>query len=401
MNTLLSGTLLAALTVATVSAYPWVNGLRNAQDTSTHTTMTETVNELASPTVDVVFVLDTTSSMSELIQTAKEKIWSIATTMSSAQQSPEFRIGLVGFRDRGDDYVTRIIDLSSDVDSVYAALMDFSAAGGGDGPESVNQALHDAVNRMAWSQDANAYKAIFLVGDAPPHMDYQNDIKYPQSAELARQHGIVINAIQCGNQATTAKVWQSIAQLGGGKYFQVEQAGSAVALTTPYDDEMARLAAELDDTRLYYGSSEEKARMEAKQAATNKLKAESSISALARRGAFNASASGRRNLLGEQELVEAVSTGSVSLEDLEADALPAAISKLKPQEQRQAIADIASQRNDVQGRLTRLAEERNRYLEAEISKDSDAADSLDRKLYDTVREQAARSGLDYRDGPAY
>ena len=34
--------------------------------------------------IEVVFILDTTSSMSGLIQAAKEKIWSIATTMASA-----------------------------------------------------------------------------------------------------------------------------------------------------------------------------------------------------------------------------------------------------------------------------------------------------------------------------
>ena len=60
------------------------------------------------PKVDVVFVLDTTGSMSGLIQTAKEKIWSIATTMSSAQTTPDIRIGLVGYRDRGDSYVTKM-----------------------------------------------------------------------------------------------------------------------------------------------------------------------------------------------------------------------------------------------------------------------------------------------------
>ena len=58
------------------------------------------------PKVDVVFVLDTTGSMGGLIQTAKEKIWSIATTMAAAQQTPDIRIGLVAYRDRGDAYVT-------------------------------------------------------------------------------------------------------------------------------------------------------------------------------------------------------------------------------------------------------------------------------------------------------
>lgn len=124
------------------------------------------------PVVDVVFVLDTTGSMAGLIETAKEKIWSIATSMAGAQPTPEIRIGLVGFRDRGDAYITKRIDLSSDLDSMYAALMDFTAEGGGDGPESVNQALDEAVRQMSWSQDRNSYQVIFLVGDAPPHMDY-------------------------------------------------------------------------------------------------------------------------------------------------------------------------------------------------------------------------------------
>ena len=82
------------------------------------------------PKIDVVFVLDTTGSMGGLIQTAKEKIWAIASTMASAQPTPELRIGLVAYRDRGDAYVTRVVDLSDDLDSVYATLMDFQADGG-------------------------------------------------------------------------------------------------------------------------------------------------------------------------------------------------------------------------------------------------------------------------------
>ncbi len=80
------------------------------------------------PLVEVVFVLDTTGSMSGLIQTAKDKIWSIASTMASAQPAPEIRIGLVAYRDRGDAYVTQVVDLSKDIDSIHATLMDFEAA---------------------------------------------------------------------------------------------------------------------------------------------------------------------------------------------------------------------------------------------------------------------------------
>ena len=58
------------------------------------------------PKIDVCFVLDTTGSMSGLIEGAKQKIWSIANEITSARPTPDIRIGLIGYRDRGDEYVT-------------------------------------------------------------------------------------------------------------------------------------------------------------------------------------------------------------------------------------------------------------------------------------------------------
>lgn len=158
--------------------------------------------------IEVVFVLDTTGSMSGLIEAAKEKIWSIASSLAQAESAPEIRLGLVAYRDRGDAYVTRVTPLSSDLDSVYATLMDYRAGGGGDTPESVNQALHDALHRIAWSDEQEAYQAVFLVGDAPPHMDYQDEPRYPQIIADARSRGIVVNTIQAGAAKATAVEWQ-------------------------------------------------------------------------------------------------------------------------------------------------------------------------------------------------
>ena len=100
--------------------------------------------------VDVVFVLDTTGSMRGLINAAKEKVWSIANTLASAKPTPDIRMGLVGYRDRGDDYVTRVYPLSDDLDAVYKDLRDYETGGGGDGPESVNQALDEAITKLTW-----------------------------------------------------------------------------------------------------------------------------------------------------------------------------------------------------------------------------------------------------------
>jgi uncharacterized protein YegL len=395
-NILVSGLVLA--TVGTVLLYPTIRG--NATAVPPKSTP-HVVAPTAAKRVEVVFVLDTTGSMGGLIHAAKEKIWSIASTLAQAQQTPEISMGLVAYRDRGDAYVTRVIDLDKDLDSMYAQLMDFAADGGGDGPEAVNEALEAAIHKVSWSQDQGTYKVVFLVGDAPPHMDYQDDVKYPQIVAAAAAKGIVVNAIQCGGMTETVAPWQHIASLGRGRYFTVEQAGGAVAIATPFDARMATLAAELDGTRVYYGSDEERAAMDAKVAATTRLNEEASVSALARRGAFNASASGAGNFLGGRELVDDVASGRVDLAAVPPAAMPASLAALSPEEQSAVITANATKREELQRQIAQLAEERDAYIEAEVEAAGGAADSLDQQIYDAVREQAAPLGLSYADGPKF
>ena len=352
------------------------------------------------PAVEVVFVLDTTGSMGGMIEGAKQKIWSIASSMAQAEPAPEIRMGLVAYRDRGDAYITHVVDLSADLDTLYATLMDFEAAGGGDGPEAVNQALHDAVTRMSWSQDQNTYRTIFLVGDAPPH-HYPGEMRYPEILAAARGRDIVVNAIQCGDHPQTRAEWMQIAQLAGGRYFDVAQGGGALAMTTPYDAELARLSAELDDTRLFFGIGEERDAAQAKVAATDKLHAAAPVESRARRAAFNAGAAGTTNLLGENELVDAVTSGRVKLEDLDEAALPAALQPLTPEEQSAAIADRARQRQELQREIADLAKQREAFIAEEVAKEGGAEASLDYKVYSAVREQAESKGLKYEAEPDY
>ncbi len=347
------------------------------------------------PKVEVVFVLDTTGSMGGLIEAAKEKIWSIASNMASAQPAPEIKIGLVAYRDRGDEYVTRVVDLSTDLDSLYAALIGFSAQGGGDGPESVNQALHDAVNRISWSPDQDTYKVVFLVGDAPPHMDYQDEVQYPQTLKVAQHKGIVVNTIQCGQNRGTETEWQRIAQAAGGDFFQVEQGGSAVAISTPYDGKLAELSAKLDDTRLFYGDAEQKKIQQRKLEATKKLHEEASVSSRARRATFNASASGADNLLGENELVDDVASGRVDLDTIETAKLPASLQVMAPAERQTVIETTAARRDELKKQIDELTEQRSSFLKEKVEESDAAKDSLDVKIYGTVREQARAKGLSY------
>lgn len=400
MYTKLIASSLVALTVAAIAWLPDL-GARNIDRRDPPDPVAIPVLIEDQPVIDVVFVLDTTGSMSGLIEAAKEKIWSIASTMASAQPTPLIRIGLVGYRDRGDDYVVRSVDLTDDLDSVYARLMQFEAGGGGDGPESVNAALHSAVHDLSWSGSGQAYQTIFLVGDAPPHMDYQDEPQYPEIVAAARDRGIVVNAIQCGNVSSTRAPWQQIAGLGGGSFFHVEQSGSAVAVATPYDREIAELSAKLDATKLYFGSEADREAMAAKATAVASFSETASAEAKARRGIFNLSEAGRVNRLGRNELVDAVSAGDVDLDEIEADELPEVLRPMAPAAQRAYVEELAGERAQIESRMRELADERQAFLKKEVEAAGGAKDSLDQKLYDTISRQAVSAGLEYEDGPAY
>ena len=76
------------------------------------------VDKSKKPKVELVFVLDTTGSMKSLIAAAKDKIWSITNTIVSAKPTPDIKIGLVGFRDKRDKYITKISKMTYDLDAV-------------------------------------------------------------------------------------------------------------------------------------------------------------------------------------------------------------------------------------------------------------------------------------------
>lgn len=397
---------LAALTATGVALHPVIHAaVADPAPVPTPSTTQRAVPPVAAaaPVVDLVFVLDTTGSMEGLITAAKEKIWSIATTMARAQPTPRIRIGLVGYRDRGDEYVTRVFDLTTDLDSMYAQLMAFSAGGGGDGPESVNAALADAVNRMSWSTARGAYKVMFLVGDAPPHMDYANDVPYTTTLAAARDKGIVINAIRCGRDDAVLAPWKQIAALGQGNYLEVDANGSAVAIATPFDARLAALASAMDETRVYYGTPEVQAARQAKVEATRELDAKASLASKARRATFNATDAGALNALGEQELVEDVARGKVALDELAPSELPAALAAMPAPARAAVLEEKAAKRAQLRKEMQALASQRDDYLAREVAKSGGAASSLDAKLFGTLRDQASRVGgleLDAR-GPAY
>jgi Mg-chelatase subunit ChlD len=342
------------------------------------------------PQVEVVFCLDTTGSMGGLIDAAKKKIWTICNQIAAGTPTPNLKVGLVAYRDRKDEYVTRILDLTDDLDAVYGQLMNFTAAGGGDTPESVNQALHEAVTRIHWGKNPKTLKIIFLVGDAPPHMDYPDDVKYPDTCKLAVERNIIINTIQCGRISGTQEVWEKICHMAEGSYVRIAQNGGPVVhIATPYDSDLARINREMAQSTLVYGSAATQQKSQAKASLAASLPA-----AVAAERAGYASKSGQN---ASYDLLDAVKGKKVRLEDLKTEELPPEMRKMTLNERKEHLEKLDQRRQGLLKKAADLDRRRNDFIakaQAKAHKDG-GRDSFDSQVLRIIQRQASRVNLHY------
>lgn len=319
------------------------------------------------PKMQVVFALDATGSMSGLISAAKEKIWSIVSSLTQTQTTPDIEVGLVFYRDRGDAFITKRIPLSDSMDMVYAELMKIDASGGGDGPESVNQGLNEAVELFKWDKDTSTYKAVFLVGDYEPHMNYKNDVPYYVTCQIAKSKDIVLNTILMGNNPKAAKVWKEIAACNEGAYVNVNMNANDIQVNTPYDSVIAAINDQLDDMQYYYGPESTRT-LNYAYMAKGKANAKSSTTTVkAQRAEYNAIAKSKKATARQFELLSDMASGNVQLDSLKKDELPDIFKNL-PKDSIPVILKQKKQlRDSLQKELVTAVNKRNAFIETELS----------------------------------
>ncbi len=330
--------------------------------------------------VDVVFAVDTTGSMSGLIEGAKRTVWSIASHIREVDANADVHVGLVAYKDLGEVYVTKDFALSSDLDAMFAELSTYEASGGGDEPEDVDAALDDAVHKMAWRQDAK--KMIFLVGDAPPASRGEVPT-FEVSARDAAAKGIAINTIRCGTAENTRQVWQQIAALSNGEFSSIQQNGGVQQIATPFDDKMAELSRTIDSTAVIYGDAEVHRGYAGKMA----VAAAAPAPAKADRAAYYAKGGPAGGGRDSADVVTSVATGAMSVDALDEAKLPTAMQGKSKAELAATITAKAKERNEAQVELAKVAAQRAEYLKAHSK---EAGDGFDVKVKATVDRELAK-----------
>ncbi|MFM7023823.1 MAG: vWA domain-containing protein [Flavobacteriales bacterium] len=396
-NILKKSAVVLSMSAAAISAsFSSCNGqppvVQNPQTTTQNTTtQSDTVKRKL---IQVVFTLDATGSMAALISTAKEKIWSIASSMAQAQNT-DVEIGLVFYRDKGDAFVTKVIPLSRDLDDVYEKLMGITAEGGGDTPESVNKGLYDALMSIQWSKTPNTYRSIFLVGDCPPHMDYNDDVKYQESCKIANKLDVVLNTILMGNNTEAYRVWNEIASCAQGSFIQVGMNANNIAVNTPYDAQITEISIRIDQTRIYYGSEEIKMKNVTKSQQSMKLKGELDDASAARRAEYNSTKAGGAAYYGGGEMINEYKEGKVQLDSIKVNQLPDNMKTMTVAERKAYIEKMAQERKTLELQMKDLVAKRQAYIEKEIvaKKGEEAKNSFEYKVYENVKKQAQKKAI--------
>jgi len=355
----------------------------------TDTQSKQTVTADKRDTLEMVFVLDTTGSMGGLIEGAKQRIWGIINEVMQKPSRPRVRVGLVAYRDLGDEYVTKITPITEDLDLVYTNLMAYRADGGGDEPENVRKALAEGVKKAGWAPlKKGLAQIVFLVGDAPPQNYNQEPDVLTTTAEAVRKN-MIVNTIQCGSVSGTKEIWQNIALRGEGKYFAIAQDGGVQAISTPYDTRLAELAGKIGKTYITYGNlSAQRANTSRQMSAEVTITADASMGAQADRAVNKAV----NSYSYDGDLVQDVENEIVKVEDVKEEQLPAELKKLAPVERKKEIERRIAERKKIRAVILTLSKQRDEYLAAEKKKLS-AQDGFDAAVAKALQEQLLKKGI--------
>ena len=342
------------------------------------------------PEVDIVIALDTSGSMSGLINAARQKLWDIVSEVAKAEPTPRLRVGLVTYGSGGnetDGYVIVQRDLTSDLDAIYGKLFELSTSGG---TEYVSRAIFRSLKELSWSADPDALRQIYVAGNESADQDRQ--VSLQQALSLARQKDVFVNAIYCGaaNQSD-ALSWRTVAGSGRGVFAAIDHNHGTVAVTSPYDQRLNELSARLNRTYLHYGPAGS-GRL-GNQARQDLNARRLSPSAGAARAVAKASTVYRNE---SWDLVDAKKAGKLAA--IKKEALPAQLRGLSDDELKKRVEVKAQERESIRREISQLATKRARYVEDQVKRSGkDKGRAFGYAVQTALRQQAKAKKIRFKN----
>ena len=345
--------------------------------------------------IQLAILLDTSSSMDGLIDQTRNQLWQVVNEFSKAKRqgiTPRLEVAIYEY---GNDslkneqgYIRQVSDLTGDLDKVSEALFSLTTNGG---EEFCGFAIRTATRDLQWSDSQDDIKVIFIAGNEP---FTQGPVAFGDAIGAAKQKGIVVNTIHAGDYQTGSQSgWKDGAILAGGNYMSIDHNHKVAHIEAPQDQKLAELNQALNKTYIPYGTQGSKG--EARQATQDEKSNEISGALLAKRA--KSKASDFYNNTG-WDLVDALESETVELNDIQEDSLPKEMQALDREAQVNYVAKKADERKAIKAQIIQLAKDRDTYVAGERAAAAEAeAPTVEEAIISAVREQGSSKQFVFSD----
>jgi hypothetical protein len=350
------------------------------------------------PVIDVVLCLDVSSSMNDLIDSARVKLWDLVNELGTVKPTPRLRVGLYSYGHREYDvrtgWVRKEVDLTDDLDTVYKKLNALRIAPPGS-DEYVARVCRAALAEQKWATQKKALKLIFVCGNEPADQD--REVTLESVARTAIEKDVIINTIYCNwSGATAGEVlgWQNLAKRAEGRFAQIDMKRGTVSIATPQDSKLVELSAKLNTTYLAYGT--QAVRREKLASQTEQDRSAARFGAAAGRAVSKATALYRN---AEWDLVDRLKDDpKFDVTKLSEAELCEEMRKMKPAERALHVKKKLAQREAIQKAIAELSQKRAEYIKQALKKEGKKGDkTFDDAVRAALRQQARQKGFTIPD----
>ncbi len=344
------------------------------------------------PLVQMAILLDTSGSMSGLIDQARTELWAIVNEFIFAKRdglAPDVQVALYEYGKsslaKKDGYIRQIVPFTTDLDKISEELFALKTNGGS---EYCGWVIKDATAELQWSDSPDDLKVIFIAGNEP---FTQGPVDYRKSCKTAINKGIVVNTVHCRpEQQGIDGGWKDAAMLADGRFLNIDHNRQVVHIEAPQDKQISELNFKLNSTYLAYGRRG--VELKERQNAQDRNAGVASAEAALQRSVAKSS----RNYRNEAwDLVDAYKSDSFDFSGIEEKELPEEMQKMKPEERKVYIEAKAKERAKIQQQIQQLNEQRKQYVAQEMKKTTGKADTLGSAIIKAVREQARKNNFKF------
>jgi len=150
---------------------------------------------------------------------------------------------------RDENYIRQVTPLTQDLDLVSEKLFALRTNGGS---EYCGAVIRDASINLNWDTNEKSMKLIYIAGNEAFN---QGKINYQDVIAKAKSKNIYTNTIFCGSRDEGIQTfWQNGANIGDGKFFNIDSDRKVIYIETPYDIKISQYNSQLNDTYISYGS---------------------------------------------------------------------------------------------------------------------------------------------------